>query len=224
MSSRVAVFGGMFDPVHRGHMQAAQFALKHLSVDCLKMVPCHWPNHKESARTAGHHRLAMLELVTSPIPKIELEPIELERDGLSYTVDTLEIIKQQHVNQQDNSLVFVLGLDSFNTLTQWHRWKEILELSHLLVLSRAGSSLSQETMAAVSFAQRRVATSEELFVSESGKIIYREDFHFDIASSSVRQKLAQNRNTAPELDQRVIQYINDKCLYQAHYNQQTGVN
>ncbi len=211
MSSHVAVFGGIFDPVHHGHMQAAQFALEHLSVDCLKIVPCHWPNHKESARTEGHHRLAMLELVTSDIPKIELEPIELERDGVSYTVDTLKALKQRH-----SSLVFVLGLDSFNSLTQWYQWKQILELSHLLVLSRPGSSLSQETMAAVSFDQRRVNSSEELFVSESGKIIYREDFYFDIASSSVRQKLAQNMNAAAELDQRVIQYINDKRLYQEH--------
>lgn len=209
MNSRLAVFGGMFDPVHNGHVEAAQFAFETLFVDCLKMIPCHRPNHKKDAQTEARHRLAMLELVTSDYPHIGVDPIELNKNKVSYTVDTLSELKQKH-----SSLVFVLGVDSFNSLPQWHQWERLLELSHLMVLARPGSSLSENTKTAVSYQQRQVNSSEELLASNSGRIIYSEDFDFDIASSSVRQKLMQGANVSAELDARVITYVMNNKLYQ----------
>jgi nicotinate-nucleotide adenylyltransferase len=213
MSSRIAVLGGMFDPVHNGHVEAAQFALKQLSVDCLKMIPCHIPNHKKAAAAAARHRLAMLEIAVDGLLQVEVDAIELEKNQLSYTVDTLAAYKKKYSN---SSLVFILGADSFNSLPLWHRWELILELSHLFVLTRPGFSLSPETMAAVGFEQRRVSNGEELFESESGKILFCENFDFDISSSSIKQKLIDNQDVSSELDEQVIEYISDNRLYQKY--------
>ena len=209
MSSPLAVLGGLFDPVHKGHVSAALFALEFLSVQRLKMIPCHLPNHKALPSTQSEHRLAMLKLATASYPQIEIDQIELERDQVSYSVDTLTELKKRH-----SVLVFVLGVDSFNSLPQWHDWRKILELSHLLVLPRHGSTLADETLRAVDIEHRQVHTGEQMLVNTSGKIIFCENFDYDVASSEIRKKITRGDDVSAALDAKVVQYINDNCLYQ----------
>jgi nicotinate-nucleotide adenylyltransferase len=209
MSSPLAVLGGLFDPVHKGHVSAALFALEFLSVQRLKMIPCHLPNHKVVPATQSEHRLAMLKLATASYPQIEIDQIELERDQVSYSVDTLTELKKRH-----SVLVFVLGVDSFNSLPQWHGWQKIMELSHLLVLPRHGSTLADETLRAVDIEHRQVHTSEQMRVNTSGKIIFCENFDYDVASSEIRKKITRGDDVSAALDAKVVQYINDNCLYQ----------
>jgi nicotinate-nucleotide adenylyltransferase len=209
MSSPLAVLGGLFDPVHKGHVSAALFALEFLSVQRLKMIPCHLPNHKVVPATQSEHRLAMLKLATASYPQIEIDQIELERDQVSYSVDTLTELKKRH-----SVLVFVLGVDSFNSLPQWHDWQKILELSHLLVLPRHGSTLADETLRAVDIEHRQVHTGEQMLVNTSGKIIFCENFDYDVASSEIRKKITRGDDVSAALDAKVVQYINDNCLYQ----------
>ena len=209
MSSPLVVLGGMFDPVHKGHVNAALFALECLSLQRLKMIPCHLPYHKAVPDTQAEHRLAMLELATASYPQIEVDPIELQRDRVSYTVDTLTELKKHH-----DVLVFVLGVDSFNSLPEWHEWQKILELSHLLVLSRHGATLVDETLRAVDIEQRRVESSEQMLSSSNGKIIFCENFDYDMASSEIRKKITRGDDVSAVLDAKVVQYIRDNCLYQ----------
>jgi nicotinate-nucleotide adenylyltransferase len=209
MSSPLAVLGGLFDPIHKGHLSAALFALEFLSVQRLKMIPCYLPNHKVVPATQSEHRLAMLKLATASYPQIEIDQIELERDQVSYSVDTLTELKKRH-----SVLVFVLGVDSFNSLPQWHDWQKILELSHLLVLPRHGSTLADETLRAVDIEHRQVHTGEQMLVNTSGKIIFCENFDYDVASSEIRKKITRGDDVSAALDAKVVQYINDNCLYQ----------
>jgi len=209
MNSPLAVLGGLFDPVHKGHVSAAQFALEFLSLQRLKMIPCHLPNHKAVPNTQAEHRLAMLELAVASYPLIEVDPIELQRNQVSYTVDTLSELKARH-----SMLVFVLGVDSFNSLPDWHDWQKILDLSHLLVLSRHGAILSTETLSAVNIKRRLVDTSEQMLASPNGKIIFCENFDYDMASSEIRGKITRGDDVSAELDIETIQYIEDNSLYQ----------
>lgn len=208
MSSRLALLGGMFDPVHKGHVSAARFALQFLSVDRLSMIPCHLPNHKSVPSTSARHRLAMLKIATDAYPQIEIDSIELERDQVSYTVDTLKELGDEH-----SSMVFVMGVDAFNDLPQWHEWKMILELSHLLVLARPGSELAKETLAVLNFEQRRVESVQEMWANPHGKIIYCPEISYDVASTSIREKLAKGEDVTSELDESVIAYIYEHELY-----------
>lgn len=209
MSSPLVVLGGLFDPVHNGHVNAARFAVEFLSVQRVKMIPCYVPNHKAMPDTQAEHRLAMLNLATASYPEIEVDPIELQRDSVSYTVDTLIELKKRH-----SMLVFVLGMDSFNSLPRWHEWQKILDLSHLLVLARPGATLSDETSAVVDIKHRRVDTSEQMLASSSGKIIFCENFDYAMASSEIRKKLIRGDDVSTELDAGVVQYIRDNSLYQ----------
>jgi|FLOH01.1.fsa_nt_gi nicotinate-nucleotide adenylyltransferase len=210
MSSRLAVLGGMFDPVHNGHIEAAHYALRKLAINRLKMIPCHIPNpkHKPSANTGANHRLAMLNLAVADEEQIEVDPIEINRAGVSYTIDTLIALKPLA-----DSVVFVLGVDSFNSLPQWHRWAELLDLCHFLVLARPGSAISQSTGELLAIEQRLVQTAQQMFSAESGKIIYAEDFKLDISSTSLRAKLAASADVAGQLNAQVFSYIKQNHLY-----------
>ena len=209
MSSALVLFGGLFDPVHKGHVSAAQFALEFLSLQRLKMIPCHLPNHKAVPNTQVEHRLAMLELAVASYPLLEVDPIELQRDQVSYTVDTLTELNARH-----GMLVFVLGVDSFNSLPEWHDWQKILDLSHLLVLSRHGATLSSETLSAVNIKRRLVDTSEQMLASPNGKIIFCENFNYNMSSSEIRGKIMKGNDVSAELDVETIKYIKDNSLYQ----------
>lgn len=209
MSSPLVVLGGMFDPVHKGHVSAADYALEFLSAHRLKMVPCHRPNHKAIPDTRAEHRLAMLEIATAGHSQIEIDTIELQVDRVSYTVDTLTQYRKQH-----ETIVFVLGVDSFNSLPQWHEWQQIFELCHLLVLARPGAILSDATLAAVQGGERKVETAEKMLSSSQGRFIYCENFEFDMASSQIRKKLARGEDVTAQLDPAVIEYIHENNLYQ----------
>ncbi len=209
MSSPLVLLGGLFDPVHKGHVNAARFALDFLSLQRLKMIPCHLPNHKAVPSTQAEHRLAMLKIATADFPQVEVDTIELQRDRVSYTVDTLTELKKRN-----SMLVFVLGVDSFNSLPEWHDWQKVLDLSHLLVLSRQGTALSDETLSAVDIKHRRVETSEQMLASANGKIIHCENFDYDMASSEIRKKITRGDDVSAELDAEVVQYIKDNNLYQ----------
>ncbi|HAT28743.1 MAG TPA: nicotinate-nicotinamide nucleotide adenylyltransferase [Gammaproteobacteria bacterium] len=210
MSYRIGVLGGMFDPVHNGHVEAARCALRKLALDELRMIPCQTPNHRRPAKIGPQHRLHMIELAIRNEPGIRVDPIEIDRTGISYMVDTLAILK---TNAGDCALVLVLGVDSFNTIPQWHRWHQLLELCHFLVLARPGIMISEDVIAAPEFEHSLVASTEELFHTDSGRIMVLDDFSFDISSTKVRKLLAMNIDMSAMLDENVIDYIRSNNLY-----------
>lgn len=215
MRFRLGVLGGMFDPVHNGHMEIARRALGELALDAVKMTPCHIPNHRDSAQVGSIHRLNMVELAAADELKIHVDPIEINRSGTSYTVNTLATLKR---NDGDCSLVLILGVDSFNTIPQWQSWPELLQLCHFLILGRPGVTLCEDVIAALDFNCSLVESADELFRCESGKIRFLSDFSLDISSTGVRELLATNADLSSMLDRKVIDYILSNKLYAAARN------
>jgi len=200
----------MFDPVHNGHIDAARFAVSRLNLDRLLLVPCANPNHRDPATASAEHRLRMLAMAVADFRKLAVDAREIEREGISYAVDTLAELREAGEYQQ---LVFIMGLDAFNTLPQWHQWQRILELSHLLVLNRSGARLDDKVATATDLAARRVSEPEALFAKPSGGIFFAEDFDYVLSSTEVRSSLRANDNTAQMLDEKVRLYIEDHKLY-----------
>lgn len=210
MISRLGILGGMFDPVHNGHLEAARFAVQKLRLDQLRMIPCHLPNHRDSAVSDSSHRLSMLELATAEEPAIEVDSIEINRNRISYTIDTLTELRQTHTSA---SLVFVLGADSFNTLPQWHHWSKIFDLCHFMVLARAGSTLAPTLGDVIDVEKRMVDVEEELFSCKSGNIYLASDFENDISSTDIRKILTAHEDVSALLPGEVIDYIRANQLY-----------
>ncbi|MEX2468974.1 MAG: nicotinate (nicotinamide) nucleotide adenylyltransferase [Pseudohongiellaceae bacterium] len=210
MITRLGILGGMFDPVHNGHIAAARYAIETLSLDELRMIPCAIPNHRAQARASGSHRLTMLELATGEFAAITIDAIEIRRPGISYSADTLAFLREARVAEH---IVFVLGIDSFNTLTQWHDWSRLLELSHFFVLGREGAGVDATTASAISLDERLVETPDALFSRGAGNVLISSDFRQMESSSEVRRLLRENEDTSAFLDPRVQLYIEDNRLY-----------
>lgn len=215
MSTRLGILGGMFDPVHNGHIEAARFAVQALTLQQLDLVPCHIPNHRAAATSTAEHRLAMLRLATAGDDRLKVNSIEIERSQVSYTVDTLATIGAAN---PDATLVFVLGIDAFNTLPAWHRWQELLERCHLFVLARELEPIAAATSAALNLVQRRVESPEALFETRAGRVYLAQDFHSDLSSSRVRAFLQERADVSALLDKRVKEYIHQHALYTERTN------
>jgi nicotinate-nucleotide adenylyltransferase len=218
MSKRVGVYGGMFDPVHCGHLAVAELALEALSLDHVLLVPCKLPNHRHAASATGAHRLEMLTLACADRAQLVASSIELEREGISYSIDTLAQLKN---DDPSTDFVFVLGRDAFEGLPLWDRWERLLDENLLAVVSRPGISVSRESAELTQLASRMVRSPEALFDGGRGKIILLEELQNHLSSTRVRAALSgvngRNQSTDMRLDDwlpdTVRAYIETHDLY-----------
>jgi len=132
---RLGIFGGSFDPPHLGHLLVASDAVDTLGLDRLVFVPARvQPLKGDVAGAAAPHRLAMVRLLAGDDPRFGVDPIEIERDGLSFTVDTLQAFAERFPTAER---FFLAGADVLTTFPQWREPGRILQLATLALLRRA---------------------------------------------------------------------------------------
>lgn len=210
MSLRLGVFGGMFDPVHNGHIEAAKHASDLLQLDKLKLIPCRIPNHRAGAFASGSQRQHMLELAIAGSKNLEVDSIELDREGVSYMVDTLLEIASLNASAR---LVLVIGMDAFNSLPSWHRFKELSQLCHLFVLSRTGEQANIKSISEISRHWQEIAKVSDIFNSSCGNYVIEKNFKFDVSSTAVRTAIRNRENISAVLNDDVAAFISDQHLY-----------
>ena len=139
-SGRTGVLGGTFDPVHAGHLAAAEAARTTLALDRVLFIPSHQPPHRSANPGASaFHRFAMVSLAVDPYPPFAASDVELQRSGPSYTADTL---RRLHLTGHEASqLFFIIGTDAFAEIATWRDYPAVLDLAHFAVISRPGQSL-----------------------------------------------------------------------------------
>ena len=116
----IGVYGGSFDPVHFGHLRCALEVRRQLGLDELRFIPSGDPPHKADPRASASDRIKMLDLAIARSPGLIIDSREIERKTTSYTIDTLEEIKNEY---PDASLTLVIGTDQFSVFDTWHRWQ-----------------------------------------------------------------------------------------------------
>lgn len=211
MSLRIGFMGGMFDPVHCGHLQVARLAVQRLQLQQLHLIPCAVPNHRQGAVASAQDRVAMLQLATRHDAQLRVDERELRRAGISYTIDTVISLRTEF---PDAVLVMVLGMDSFASLPDWHRWREILQHCHLCVVSRPGSNISFKSPELQVLLQTQSCNeADALFAAEAGLIFMIDDLFLDVASSGIRQLAADSRGDSGMLPDEVVEYIALHRLY-----------
>jgi nicotinate-nucleotide adenylyltransferase len=152
----------------------------------------------------------MLKLATIKFDSIIIDSQEIERNGTSYTAATLANLKSENPN---SSLVLLVGVDSFNTLADWHNWESIIELSHVVVFARAGENLTFPKNTQKNLNECIVKSPAELFGSNAGSIYLLDGFNYDASSTEVRTRIAERSNFSELLPAVVCSYIADNELY-----------
>jgi nicotinate-nucleotide adenylyltransferase len=135
----IGIMGGTFDPIHFGHLRAAEEVLQGFGLDRVVFVPSGRPPHKRvSEVTIPEHRFVMTELATADHPRFEVSRIELDRDGPSYTLDSLIQIRRQIGDK--TKLYFITGLDAILDVPTWHNYMELFDLADFIAVTRPGYS------------------------------------------------------------------------------------
>jgi nicotinate-nucleotide adenylyltransferase len=186
----LALFGGTFDPVHLGHLSVAWEASEMLDAD-VHLLPASVPPHRGIPMASASQRVAILRVALQGQSRLGLDTRELEREGPSWTIDTLHELRAE---QGERPLVLLLGADAFAGLAGWHRWRELFDVAHIGVLSRPGvaAGLPDELQRMV--VHRRVSDAAALRDVPAGKLIELAVTPLEISATRIRELLATGRD------------------------------
>lgn len=196
---RLGLLGGTFDPIHCGHIHAARVAQRELDLDQVHMIVAARPGHRHPPEATPEQRLAMLELACAREQHLIADPIELNRPGKSYAADTVACIKGQY---PDAELFWILGEDAYDTLTEWHRWAQLISLCHMIVLRRPGYSGCEP--AALTALREAPDHTQIAKLSEA---------MLDLSATQIRDALRLGRAVDHWLNPAVAAYIDEQKLY-----------
>ncbi|MDI9246229.1 nicotinate-nucleotide adenylyltransferase [Marinobacter sp. CHS3-4] len=186
------IYGGTFDPIHHGHLRLAIELKECLGTAEIALVPCHIPPHRQSPGAGSDQRLDLLQLAVSDEPGLVVDERELEREGASYTADTLRQIRSEI--GQDKPLAMVVGTDSFASFDRWREWEAIPQLAHIIVVVRPGSDIPAGSAAADLMRQKAATTVEELYAAPCGRVLVLEPPLMDISATGIRERIADGRS------------------------------
>ncbi len=211
VAAPLAIYGGAFDPFHLAHLALALRVRDALDAD-VRLIPTGDPRHRDPARTTAQHRIAMLRLAIANEPRLAIDTREIERIGASYSIDTLIELREEQGSQ--TPLLLTMGSDSFSGLPSWHRWRELLELAHIVVALRPEAALEglPEVLAQV-LAQHRSDDAQVLKRQPAGSLfLLPMPPHFQ-SSSAIRARIAAGKSLHGWVPPAVARYIREHALY-----------
>ncbi len=205
----IGIFGGTFDPIHYGHLRTVAQVNQRIRFDEVLFIPSAVPPHRDAPQAMVEQRVQMLQLALEEYPEFEIDQRELHRTGPSYTVDTLQSL---HEDFPESALCLIIGMDAFLNLNTWHRWPDICDLTHIVVMQRPGWNSNKQ------FPdwcwQSEFESLAALQVKEAGVICMCEVDPVDISASAIRRDLKQGKEIAGSLPAPVRDYILENKLYQ----------
>lgn len=205
---RIGILGGTFDPIHLGHTQPAEEVKQSLNLDEIWLMPNHIPPHKLGTQVTTSQRIAMTELACRNHSNFKVCDIEAQRSTPSYTSETLAQLKRAHPKDE---FYFLMGMDSFASLTQWHNWQQIFDYAHIVVCQRPGTSLPPTNLRAQLFEQSKLIT-ESSPTAIHGRIHLVDTAPIEYSSTEIRDQLTSG--LIPEgLEDEVRQFIVQNNLY-----------
>ena len=214
----IGLLGGTFDPVHGGHRALADAALACGMVDQVRWIPAGHPPHRAGPAASAEHRLAMVRLMIADQPRFSLDDSEViaaVRGEASYTVHTLERLRRELGPAQP--LAWILGADAFLGLPAWHRWQDILPLTHLIVTTRPGASLQPsnlpEPLRPV-WSAHLTEHPQELATQPGGRICQFPMTPVELSATELRRRLPDTTATFDGLlPPAIVRYIRHHHLY-----------
>jgi len=201
---RIALFGGSFDPIHRGHTEVARAAAERIQAEKLVFIPAKCsPLKRLSPHASDEDRLNMVTLATANDAAFEVSDCELRRPAPSFTLDTVRLF--QHRYGPDAAIHWLLGADSVKDLVYWHKIEELIDECNLTTMLRAGYAMPDFDRFEPIWGERRVAKLKQNVVQTP---------LVDVSSTEVRRRLASHEDVAGMLHPAVIRYIAEHRLYQ----------
>ncbi len=207
----VGVFGGTFNPVHFGHLRSAVELLERLQLERLHLMPSAVPPLRSAPDCSAEDRARMVALAVEGEPQLVCDDRELKRTGKSYTIDSLVELRREL--GEARSLCMVMGCDALLGLDRWHRWEELLDWAHIVVISRPGWALPSTGVVVDWLNAHRADSAAPLRQRPAGCVLLEELRPLAISATEVRELLAAGRSARYLLPQSVLEYIDAHQLY-----------
>ena len=209
---RIGVLGGTFDPVHIGHLRGALEVTEAQGLDELRLVPNFRPPHRDVPQVSAQDRLHMVEQAVVGLPQLRVDARELARDKPSFTIDTLESMRSELAAQ--DQLMLLLGWDAFCGLPAWHRWEELLQHCHIVVLQRPDAD-SEPPDALRNLVAARSVSDPQALQGPGGQITFVWQTPLAVSATQIRQLLASGKSVRFLVPDAVLAYIEAHGLYRA---------
>ena len=211
---RTGIFGGTFNPIHLAHLRIAEEVREACGLELVIFLPAALPPHKQSATdTPFHHRLAMVEAAIADHPGFIASDLESKRAGASYSVETLEALQQLY---PDDTLYFIIGLDSFCDIASWKDYPRLFELANIVVAHRPGYGNDDPgALLPVALADQFCYDADSVNLSHKcgNELIFVAETRLAISSTMLREHVAQERSIRYLVPPAVEAYIQIHNLY-----------
>ncbi len=195
---RIGLLGGSFDPVHSAHLLLASTALSELKLDQVQLIPAGQPWQRPPLGASATERLEMLRLALGETPGLNVNSVEIDRNGPTYTIDTLESLPE------GPEYFWILGADQLENFCTWRQWKDIVSRVQLVVAQRPGSEL---------IAPPELAAWLQ---THNKRLIHLPFQPLNVSASEIRQRIARGETTVDHLPEAVALYITAHGLYRQH--------
>lgn len=186
---RIGIYGGSFDPPHKGHRKIAEYTVKKLKLDKLLIVPVGTASHGKNNLASGEERIKMCELTFGNIENTEISSVEIDMEGVSYTFKTLEALIEKY--GKEHEYFEIIGEDSAAYFDKWKEYEKILNLSTVVVLKRKGYKS----------------------VVDSPKMITVDNPYFDVSSTDIKEKIKNKKNVSDLITEETERFIKEKNIY-----------
>jgi nicotinate-nucleotide adenylyltransferase len=206
----IGLFGGTFDPIHYGHLRTAFELWQELRLDEVRFLPTGSPPHREQVYASPEMRLEMVKAAVASQSAFVVDDREMRRTGVSYSVDTLAEVRKEF---PDRSLCLLLGMDAFLGLPNWHRWRELLNLAHIVVAHRPGWKAPTMGPLGEVMVDHGTGTIRDLHENPSGRVYVHAVTQLEISSTELRQLIIAGRDPQYLVPEEVRQIIRETRCY-----------
>lgn len=198
---KTGIFGGAFNPIHNGHLNLAKKYLEVLNLDRIIFIPTALPPHKTDRFLASKEdRFNMLELAISDCEEFEISDIEFQRQGKSYTYDTLCLLREKYPN---DDFYLIIGADQFLTFNLWYRYRDILDIASICTAARENGNQREKI---IYFSNKLDGLDKNRFHLLNSDAV-------EVSSSQVREKIKKGEDVSSLIPKKVYNYIVEKGLY-----------
>jgi len=206
----IGLFGGMFDPIHYGHLRTAFEMWQALKLAEVRFMPAGSPPHKQVTHASAEIRLAMVAAAIENQKGFVVDDREVRRQGVSYSYDTLAELRDEY---PDRSLCLLLGMDAFLGLPDWHRWRELLDLAHIVVAHRPGWKAPTMGPLGEVMVDRGTGSVRDLHEKLAGRIYIRAVTQLEISSTDLRQVITTGQDPRYLVPEEVRKIIRETGCY-----------
>ncbi len=209
----IGIFGGTFDPVHYGHIKPVLDVKQSLGLEELRFIPCSVPAHRAAPVATVAQRLAMLHAAIDEYENCIIDERELNRQGVSYMVDTLQILQY---DLSGKVFCLIIGMDAFFGLNQWYQWQRIFSLANCVVTYRPGFELNLAQLPAdlcSEVKQRQIDSIKAFAGQQQGAIFFMPVTQIDISATDIRQRIKNKQSIEEFVPPAVNNVIQQQKIY-----------